>query len=618
MTAMRTYRLKKSLKIFRHVVRLYRKKGKHLEEAPRKQLVKTLNHLQDGILSRDRKEATEYAREAEYLALSHLKKSRFERVRDFIVGLVCALLVAVVIRSVWFEFYEIPTGSMRPTLKEEDRLAVTKTPFGINIPLSRGHLYFDPALVLRSGIVIFTGAGMDIRDVNTLYFYLFPGKKQYVKRIMGKPGDTLYFYGGLMYGIDKEGNDISATLQLPELSKIDHVPYIYPNGRVILPQKPVGGIYAPVTLKQMNQKVATLSLTSRNKIKGELLSPYKDKMTDYFDLWGFKNYGMGRLLTREEVKKFTDTPLSQLSDAPLYLEIIHHPSIRYPKIMRDPLGKLQLSVGTSSSVIPFKEEHLKTLFANLYTARFVVKGGHVARYGSSMKAGPACRYCPHLPGVPDGTYEFYYGKARQVFFSGITKELPADHPLYQFSPGRVQLLYNLGIEFATYYAPMSKDQYLLPSRYVYYRDGDLYTLGAPIITKDDPTLVTFVTAERLKGQNAPSYRPHFPFIDEGPPVDAEFIKRYGITVPPKHYLALGDNYAMSADSRDFGFVPEENLRGAPTFIFYPPGERFGPPPQAHYPLTNVPRTIIWLLALSALCGWYLHHRKYHKLPIKIE
>ena len=202
------YRLKKSLHIFRHILKLYRRKQKELSESQRKEVVQTLSNLQEQILEKDRVQASEIAHKAEQLTTLHLKKSPLERVRDFIVGLGLALLVAVLIRTMWFELYEIPSGSMRPTLAEGDRLVVSKTTYGINIPLKRGHFLFDPNLVLRNGTVVFTGAGMDIHDVDTLYFYLFPGKKQFVKRLIGKPGDILYFYGGKIYGIDKNGNEI--------------------------------------------------------------------------------------------------------------------------------------------------------------------------------------------------------------------------------------------------------------------------------------------------------------------------------------------------------------------------------------------------------------------------
>ena len=32
------------------------------------------------------------------------------------------------------------------------------------------------------------------------YIFILSGKKQYIKRLMGKPGDILYFYGGEIYG----------------------------------------------------------------------------------------------------------------------------------------------------------------------------------------------------------------------------------------------------------------------------------------------------------------------------------------------------------------------------------------------------------------------------------
>ncbi|WP_065757313.1 signal peptidase I [Simkania negevensis] len=621
---MKNYRLRKSLHVFRHVLHLYKRKKKKLPELQKKEIVKTLNHLQEEILNRDREEASRYAHAAEDIAKSYLFKKPLERFRDFILALVFALVVATLVRTMWFEFYEIPTGSMRPTLHESDRLVVSKTTFGVNIPLYAGHIFFEPALVQRASTIIFTGIGMDIPDLDTMYFYVFPGKKQFVKRLIGKPGDILYFYGGLIYGIDKEGNDISQELQPDILSKIDHVPYIYFNGRVDLPSKPTGNVYTPAILRQMNQKVAKISMGPYHQPSGTLLDPYKHGDNDYYDLWGFKNYGMARILTKEEVLTLTDTPPTQLQDAPLYLEIFHHPSIKHPSIERNRDGRLYPGVGISQAVLPLSEENLKTLFGNIYTARFIVKDEVASRYGSSFKAGKDCRICVPLKGVPDGTYEFYYGIGYKVLATGLRTKLPSNHPLYTFTPEHVQTLYNLGIEWLTPFSPAAKIPGLLPSRYVYYRDGDLYAMGAPLMKKDDASLVNFIQNEYLKQQNAPTYRPYIPFDDSPPPfdkdgkIDQDFLKQYGILVPPKHYLVLGDNYAMSADSRDFGFVPESNIRGAPAYIFWPPGPHMGPLLQPTYPLFNSPRFAIWCLVIVIFIIWWIRHHKQNKLPIKID
>ena len=41
-----------------------------------------------------------------------------------------------------------------------------------------------------------------------------------------------------------------------------------------------------------------------------------------------------------------------------------------------------------------------------------------------------------------------------------------------------------------------------------------------------------------------------------------------LVVPPKRYFMLGDNRYCSKDSRYWGLVPRENLRGRPIFVYY--------------------------------------------------
>ncbi len=41
-----------------------------------------------------------------------------------------------------------------------------------------------------------------------------------------------------------------------------------------------------------------------------------------------------------------------------------------------------------------------------------------------------------------------------------------------------------------------------------------------------------------------------------------------LVVPPRHYFMMGDNRYNSKDSRYWSFVPRENIRGRPLFVYY--------------------------------------------------
>lgn len=628
---MKMFSLRKCKHILRHTFHQFKKRKKQLPPENANLIKEALIALQEEIIYEHREKADELAKQVESLSAVHLRKTAWDHVKELVYALAFALIVAVLVRQVWFEFYEIPSGSMRPTLKEQDRLVVSKTDFGINCPLRPTEFYFDPSLVQRNSIVIFTGENMDIRDVDTMYFYIFPGKKQYIKRMIGKPGDILYFYGGLIYGLDADGRDISPELQIDSLKSIEHIPFIDFDRKLSVPQQPTkGGIYSPVFIYQMNEPVVKLSVSPYGTPYGEMVVPPQIHMpgappiANYGNLWGFKNYGMVRLLTGDQVRSLTDQNPSSMEEGLLYLEIHHHPSISNVNMIRDEFGRLRPNISLSTSIIPLQEAHLKSMFQNMYTARFIVKDGFAHRYGTDPKHSSGTSFLPHLDNVPDGCYEFYNGIAYEVIWQGITKKLPSNHPLYQFNPARIQLLFNLGIEWDTRFSPYMKNQRFVPARYAYFREQELYLLGAPILRQEDPTLLNFITRENKRRELSNPQLPYQPFEDLGPPlnpdktINVDFMLQNGIRIPPQRYLVLGDNHAMSADSRDFGFVPESNLRGGPDWIFWPPGPRWGTPNQPPYPFINFPRTVVWLIAAVCIGAGYIYWRKRNHLPLILK
>jgi len=610
---MKPYSLHKCKKILLGVYQLWRKKRKKLSQAQANEIREDLKALQTEILKKDRSQANFHAHKCANYLDGALKRSPFRQFCDIVIGLAVALAIAFVIRQSWFELYEIPTGSMRPTFKEQDRLLVSKTNFGINIPFSVKHIYFDPKLVERSGIIVFSTENMDVRDSNTLYFWIFPGKKQFVKRLMGKPGDTVYFYGGRLYGIDEQGNDISASLQLRELSLIDHVPFIHYEGSVSLaePAHFVGGTgYRMAILHQMNEPVARMTVLGNNRIEGEMLG--NPSVQNYYELWGIGNYAGARIVRKEEIRSVAEKNKLSLQDGELFLELQHHPNLKQLELGKDHYGRIRPTFIMSTSIIPLDETHLKELFKNLYTARFVVKNGYAMRYGPGGGQNLGTHFLTRIEGVPDGTYEYYYGQAYQIKWGGYAKKLSSDHPLMTYSADLVRKFFNYGIEFDK---RLIQGSHFDTERFAYFREGDLYVMGAPLFKKGEATLDAFIAKEKERADTALVKDSYIPFIDSGLPTK-EAILQYGLHIPPKSYLALGDNFAMSADSRDFGFVPQGNLRGSPSFIFWPPGPRFGRPEQPWFPWLTIPNVVIWGLALICFTIWFIYHKRHHRLPLK--
>lgn len=620
---MKTYSLRKSRHILQTHYALYKKKGKSLNATDRELIENDLQQLDEAILSKNREMANTYAKKVNEFGDLHFKKSIFEYASELAIALIFALIIATVVRQMWFELYEIPTGSMRPTFKEQDHLTVSKLAFGINVPLETDHFIFDPNLVQRSSVVIFSGDGIPHIDMNTNYFGIFPYKKRYIKRLIGKPNDTVYFYGGKVYVMDSEGHLNSDLLNSAWMKGLEHIPFLQFEGIVSAPDA------NHILFKQMNMPLGKLSILNTGEVTGEVFNG-KEWITDdpmqksqegihsYSDFIGIRNYAMARLLTKQQLESTPEN--DELTNNELYLELRHNPSLTNPKpiFLREGRG-MGVMMRPYKSVIPLQQKHLDAIMDNMYTARFVVKNGIAYRY--SLEDVSQYDKGVKFPGVPDGTYEFYYGVAYKIGFGGMASQLPSDHPLYARTAENIQRLYNLGIDLSTHYEPQLANQSRFPQRYAYFKNGDLFLLGASVLKKDDPILIQFNEKEQQKESKATVKKPYVAFRDHGAPMkkdgtlDVEFIRTYGLKVPEGHYLVLGDNHAMSSDSRVFGTVPEKNLQGAPSVILWPPGDgRLGPPAQKPYPLFNLSRLIIWSLAFILFAVWYAWHRYKLKQP----
>ena len=116
-----------------------------------------------------------------------MKKKLLYSIVENIKTVFYALIIAVVIRSLFFQPFYIPSSSMEPTLLIGDRIFVSKYTYGY----SRHSFPFSPPLFKKR-----------LFEKNPSYGDLVvfktpaDNRTDYIKRLIGMPGDTIQFLNG--------------------------------------------------------------------------------------------------------------------------------------------------------------------------------------------------------------------------------------------------------------------------------------------------------------------------------------------------------------------------------------------------------------------------------------
>jgi signal peptidase I len=100
------------------------------------------------------------------------------------------------------------------------------------------------------------------------------------------------------------------------------------------------------------------------------------------------------------------------------------------------------------------------------------------------------------------------------------------------------------------------------------RDFIKRVIGLPGETLELKNKVVYINGKALDEPYV-----HFLFpADGGPAAEAtsfDVRRNYGpVTVPPEHYFMMGDNRDNSEDSRYWGFMPREYVKGKALFIYF--------------------------------------------------
>jgi signal peptidase I len=115
---------------------------------------------------------------------SKRRRVRMRRLwREWVRPVVPIVLVLLCVRSAVADWNDVPTGSMKPTILEGDRIFVNKLAYDLKVPFTGWSLWSigDPQ---RGEVIVFFSPDKNIRMV---------------KRVIGTPGDTVELRRNLLY-----------------------------------------------------------------------------------------------------------------------------------------------------------------------------------------------------------------------------------------------------------------------------------------------------------------------------------------------------------------------------------------------------------------------------------
>ena len=156
-----------------------------------------------------------------------MKKKFLTIILDNLKTLFYALVIAIIIRSLFFQPFYIPSSSMEPTLLIGDRIFVAKYTYGY----SKHSFPFSPSL-FSSRIM---GKTPEYGDL-VVFKTPADNRTDYIKRLIGLPGDSIQFVEGEIFINDQKTSrrKIDETFEIrcgshsPETNAFEET---LPNGR---------------------------------------------------------------------------------------------------------------------------------------------------------------------------------------------------------------------------------------------------------------------------------------------------------------------------------------------------------------------------------------------------
>ncbi len=223
------------------------------------------------------------------------------KAREWLDALVFALVAALVIRTLFFEAFRIPTPSMEKNLLVGDFLLVSKMHYGTRLPITLG-IPFTDIYLPSFELPYFRLPGFgDVKRGDSFVFNYPPEdapidrKTHYIKRAMGLPGDTLEVRAKQVY-INGELIPLDKRMQLEWV-----VEKSSPEVRLPGPRLRELGVEQVVPLRDRSEVLIRFATT---EAADQIASwPYVERVEPFVEPRGARNgsgtYPPGRDFTRD-------------------------------------------------------------------------------------------------------------------------------------------------------------------------------------------------------------------------------------------------------------------------------------------------------------------------------
>jgi signal peptidase I len=191
MTRLSTYRAWRARRRLRREAHLLLKEGRRIRRRFAHRLTKAqsaalderLMHLRDGLRGAEPLEPTVEALEA--LLDGELRFAKKSTAREYVESIGGVVFVALLLRSFVVEAYQIPSGSMIPTLQVGDHIWVNKLIYGLRIPFTDVKFATGYRPPRRGEIIVFTHPVERDKDL--------------IKRVVAVGGDRVELRDDILY-----------------------------------------------------------------------------------------------------------------------------------------------------------------------------------------------------------------------------------------------------------------------------------------------------------------------------------------------------------------------------------------------------------------------------------